>query len=257
MRIIDLSLPTEPSPSEPLPVEIVPETHAQSAATMARMFGCRESDLPEGLGWATDRVSLNTHSGTHVDAPWHYFPVSEGRKARTIDEMPLDWFFGRGIVLDMRHKPDGSIVSVSEMEQALDKIDCRLSPGDIVMVQTGADRLWGKAEYVKTGCGVSREATLWLIEQGIKVMGIDAWGWDRPFWAIKQEFRRTGDRRVLWEAHRAGIEKEYCHIEKLANLDKLPSPCGFDVACFPVKITGASAGWCRVVAIIDNRRGSR
>ena len=81
-------------------------------------------------------------------------------------------------------------------------------------------------------------------------MGIDAWGWDRPFWALKEEFQRTGDKSILWEGHRAGIEKEYCHIEKLANLDKLPRPFGFEVACFPVKLTGGSAGWCRAVAII-------
>ena len=49
----------------------------------------------------------------------------------------------------------------------------------------------------------------------------------------------------------AGIDKEYCQIEKLANLDILPSPFGFKVACFPVKLTGVSAGWCRAVAVLE------
>ncbi len=119
------------------------------------------------------------------------------------------------------------------------------------MIQTGADKLWGRAEYFNAGCGMGGESTLWLIEQGVRVMGIDAWGWDRPFWAIKEEFQRTKDKNILWAGHRAGIEKEYCHIEKLANLDKLPRPFGFKVACFPVKLTGGSAGWTRVVAIIE------
>ena len=119
------------------------------------------------------------------------------------------------------------------------------------MIQTGADKLWGTAEYFEAGCGMTKASTLWLIERGIRVMGIDAWGWDRPFWAIREEFGKTGDANILWEAHRAGIEKEYCHIEKLANLDKLPGPFGFKVACFPVKLTGGSAGWSRVVAIIE------
>ncbi len=82
-------------------------------------------------------------------------------------------------------------------------------------------------------------------------MGIDSWGFDRPFVSIKEEFEKTRDKKILWEAHFAGREREYCHIEKLANLDKIPKPFGFKVVCFPVKITGASAGWCRPVAIIE------
>jgi len=120
-----------------------------------------------------------------------------------------------------------------------------------VLVQTGADKKWGTDEYFDAGCGMTRESTLWLIEQGVRVMGTDAWGWDRPFWAIREEFQKNGDKSIIWAGHFAGIDKEYCHIEKLANLDKLPSPSGFKVACFPLKITGASAGWSRVVAIFD------
>jgi kynurenine formamidase len=95
-----------------------------------------------------------------------------------------------------------------------------------------------------------RESTLWLLEQGVKVIGTDAWGLDRPFWAIKEEFERTHRKDILWQAHFAGIEKEYCQIEKLANLDRLPAPTDFRVACFPVKLKAASAAWCRAVAIL-------
>ena len=105
-----------------------------------------------------------------------------------------------------------------------------------------ADRYWATAEYFEAGCGMTRESTLWLVEQGVRVMGVDAWGWDRPFWAIREEFCRTGDKGVLWAAHYAGIDKEYCHIEKLANLDKLPRPFGFKVACFPVRLMGEALG---------------
>jgi len=250
VNIIDLSVPTEDSPSEPLPLEVVHEAHAQSVEAMKKFFGCQESDLPDGLGWANDQVKMNAHSGTHVDAPWHYFPTTGGKRARTIDEMPLEWFYGDGVVLDMRHKPNGSAITVNDLEQALAKINYKIKPWDIVLIQTGADKLWGKPEYFEAGCGMTMESTLWLIEQGVRVMGIDAWGWDRPFWALKEEFQRTGDKSILWEGHRAGMEKEYCHIEKLANLDKLPRPSGFEVACFPVRLTGGSAGWCRAVAII-------
>jgi kynurenine formamidase len=250
IKIIDLSVPTEEAPSEPLPVKVAHEGHEQSVEAMKNFFGCRREDLPHGLAWANDSVTMGAHAGTHVDAPWHYFPMSEGKKARTIDELPLEWFYGDGVVLDMRHKPKGSLITVDDLKRALDKIGYRIKPWDIVMIQTGADKLWGKAEYFDAG-GMGRKSTLWLIEQGVKVMGIDAWGWDRPFWAIKEEFQRTKDKSIIWEGHRAGIEREYCHIEKLANLDKLPKPFGFKVACFPVRLTGASAGWARVVAIVE------
>jgi len=248
-RVIDLSVPMEPNPAQP--VEVTHHPHSEGAPAMARIFGCKESDLPGGMGWAVDTLTMSTHAGTHVDAPWHYTPTSEGKKARTIDQMPLEWYYGNGVVLDMRHKPRGSAVTVDDFQEALRKIDYTLKPGDIVLVQTGTDRYWGKPEYANEGCGMTRESTLWLIEQGVRVMGTDAWGWDRPFWAIREEFEKTGDRSILWGGHFAGIEKEYCHIEKLANLDKLPRPYGFKVACFPTNVAGGSAGWARVVAIIE------
>jgi len=251
MKIIDLSVPLEDSPSEPQNVEVEHIPHTKTAAGMAAQFGCSESDLPDGLGWAVDTLTLSTHAGTHVDAPWHYTPVSEGKEARTIEQMPLEWFFGDGVVFDMRHKPKGSVIEVSDLEMALERISYTLSPGNIALMQTGTDELWGKPEYFDSGCGMTKASTLWLIGQGIRVMGTDAWGWDRPFWAIREEFQKTKDKEIIWGAHFAGIEKEYCHIEKLANLDKLPKPFGFKVACFPVKVTGGSAGWARVVAIVE------
>ena len=250
-RIIDLSVPTEDSPSEPLPVSVTHEPHQQSVEMMKMFFGCSEKDLPQGLGWANDQVTLGAHGGTHVDAPWHYFPTTAGKRARTIDEMPLEWFYHDGVVLDMRHKPRGSGVTVDDLQKALVKIKYTIKPWDIVMIQTGADKLWGKREYFEAGCGMTRESTLWLIDQGVRVMGIDAWGWDRPFWAIREDFVKTGNKSILWAAHFVGKDKEYCHIEKLANLDKLPRPFGFKVACFPVKLAGGSAGWSRVVAILE------
>jgi kynurenine formamidase len=251
VKIIDLSVPTENSASEPLPINVVHEPHEQGVPLMEMLFDCKKEDLPEGLGWANDTITLGAHSGTHVDAPWHFSPTSEGKKAKTIDEMPLEWFFQDGVVLDMRHKPQGTGITIHDLKEALAKIEYEIKPWDIVMIQTGADKQWGKKEYFDAGCGMLEDSTLWLIERGVRVMGIDAWGWDRPFWAIKDDFARTGNRNILWQAHYAGKKKEYCHIEKLANLDKLPSPFGFKVACFPVKLTGGSAGWARVVAIFD------
>ncbi|MFH1030988.1 MAG: cyclase family protein [Chloroflexota bacterium] len=251
VQIIDLSVPMEVSPSEPGPIEVTHVGHSETAESMEKYFGCSESDLPQGLGWANDRIKLTAHSGTHVDAPWHFFPTSKGKKAKTIDEMPLEWFYSDGVMLDMKHKPTGSVISVADLQEALTKINYKLKSWDIVLIQTGTDKLWGKKEYFDAGCGMGRESTLWLIDNGVRVMGTDAWGWDAPFWSIKENFQKTKDKSIIWAGHRVGIEKEYCHVEKLANLDKLPRPYGFKVACFPIKLTGGSAGWSRVVAIFE------
>ena len=253
MKIYDLSLIFEPKENvQALGVDIQYRSHAEGGKEMLPIFACEAEDLPGGGGWTVERLTLSTHDGTHVDAPWHYAPISQGRKARSIDEMPIEWFYGDGVVLDMRHKPRGSAVTVADLKAALKKIRYPLKPGDIVCLQTGADKYWGKREYFNAGCGLVRESTLWLIDQGVRVIGTDAWGLDRPFNAIREEFEKTHDKTVIWSAHYAGIEKEYCQIEKLTNLDKLPRPSGFKIACFPVKIRGASGGWVRVAAIFDS-----
>ncbi|TVP80052.1 MAG: cyclase family protein [Puniceicoccaceae bacterium] len=247
----DLNVPLEDSPSEPLGVKITHNNHGQTAPQMAEFLQVAVSDLTGGQGWATDHVEANTHNGTHVDAPWHYYPTSMGKPARKIDEMPLEWFFQNGVRLDFRHKTKGARISVEDLQGALQAINYELKAFDIVMLWTDTDKLWGQAGYFTAGAGLTKASTLWLLEQGVRVIGTDCWGLDRPLWATTEQFKQDGDAEKLWEAHRAGIEQEYCQIEKLANLDQLPQSTGFKVACFPVKIKGGSAGWTRVVAIVD------
>jgi len=80
MEIIDLSVPTEESPSEALSLKVVHQRHQETAPVLAKFFGCAENDLRNGLGYANDSVEMISHSGTHLDAPWHYAPQSGGRK---------------------------------------------------------------------------------------------------------------------------------------------------------------------------------
>ncbi|MDP2906516.1 MAG: DNA polymerase/3'-5' exonuclease PolX, partial [Nanoarchaeota archaeon] len=68
-----------------------------------------------------EKIVLSTHSGTHLDAPWHYAPVSEGKKAKTIDQIPLEWCYGNGVVLDFRRKKDGALITVKDLEKASKK----------------------------------------------------------------------------------------------------------------------------------------
>ena len=91
MKMVDLNVPTEDSPSEPLPLQVAHQDHKSSAAFMASFFEATVDDLPDGNGWANDTVTMISHAGTHVDAPWHYYPTCGGKRARTIDELPLDW----------------------------------------------------------------------------------------------------------------------------------------------------------------------
>src|SRR5216683_1817341 len=100
------------------------------------------------------------------------------------------------------------------------------------------------------GCGIGREATLYLLERGVRLTGPDGWSWDAPFVHTKEKYAATGDDGLIWEGHKAGREIGYCHLEKLHNLEALPAD-GFSIACFPVKIRGASAGWTRAVAIFE------
>ena len=255
MRLVDLSVSIEHhAPFEAFPVEIDFRAHDGAGLEFfKRTFGVTESDLvySDGKGAGDEMLTLLTHSGTHVDAPFHYGPMSEGAPAATIDELPLEWFFGDGVVLDLRHKQPGEFIEIADLEAAIEAIGYTLAPRDIVLLQTGCDRKLHSGDYFEQP-GMGRESTLWLVEQGVRVIGIDAFGFDRPFSAMAEDFRRTGDGRFIWPAHFAGITRSYCQIEKLANLDAIGRPHGFKVAAFPVKIQRASAGFARVVAFVED-----
>jgi kynurenine formamidase len=255
-RFVDLSISIEPDlPSDP--EMMIPKIdyieHKQGAEQMKDFFpGVKKDQLPGGMGWALEFLTLTTHSGTHLDAPYHYHPtMDKGKEALTIDQIPLGWCFNDGVCLDFREKLDGERISADDLDKALDRIGYEIKPLDIVLIQTGADEFWGTEEYLVKGAGMDRESTLYLLEKGVKVVGIDAWSWDRPLPFLAKEFQETGDPKVIWEAHFAGIEIGYCHMEKMANLSAIGRSYGFTVCCFPIKIKGASAGWTRPVAIVD------
>jgi kynurenine formamidase len=251
---VDLSVPVSNNGSpEPGGRERIKyHTHRRTAWGMTLFFrGLRTRQLPDQEGWAYERVRLSTHHGTHLDAPYHYASTMDGgKRAITIDEVPLVWCFQPGIKLDFSALPDGYVVTAKDVAAELDRIEHRLSPLEIVLVNTSAGAAHGQRDYIHRGCGMGREATMHLLEQGVRVTGTDAWSWDAPFVHTARRFRETRDPTIIWEGHRVGRDIGYCHLEKLGNLEALPAK-GFKVSCFPVKIEGASAGWTRAVAIID------
>ncbi len=226
--------------------------HKTSVPELVQFFpGLKAADLPDGEAWAIERIELNTHNGTHLDAPYHFAStMDEGERAITIDEVPLDWCFQPGVKLDFRHFRDGYVVTASDVQAELARIGHTLSPLEIVVINTSAGLRYGQDDYVTAGCGMGYEATMYLLERGVRLTGTDGWSWDAPFVHTKERYAATGDASLIWEGHKAGRDIGYCHLEKLHNLEVLP-PTGYRISCFPTKIRSASAGWTRAVAILD------
>lgn len=245
-KFIDLSvLITKKAKLRRMP-EVQYLDHEEYAKSRGPQLGLASGKLREWGFLAMDKVSMTPHEGTHLDAPWHFAPTSEGKPSKTIDQIPLEWCYSDGVVLDFHHFERERPILVDDLKEALGKISYALKPFDIVLIRTDATKHWLDEGYEDLGAGLTAESTLWLIEQGIKVMGKDSWTWDMPF-DIMREQRKPEE---FLEAHFIGNEREYCHLENLANLDKLP-PFGFQVVVFPIKIEGASAGWTRAVAIVE------
>jgi kynurenine formamidase len=212
------------------------------------MFGVGPELLRDREGWAVETfLRFGTHNSTHVDAPWHYNSMVEGAIAKTIDELPLEWFHAPGLVLDFAAKADGDAITTEEIQTELGRIGHELAPLDIVLVRTGRDAAYGSLEYIGLGPGVTADATRWLHGRGVRVMGIDAWGWDRPLWMQAEDAKAAGEPGIFWAAHQ--VDLEYSQIERLVNLDQLP-PKGFTVSCFPLRLVGGSAAPSRVVALL-------
>ncbi|MFC7155752.1 cyclase family protein [Halomarina halobia] len=257
VRVVDLSIGVEPGvASEPWPATIERFDHRAGAEQLAgnlreQGYDVRAEDFPDGIGLAWEEVTAITHTGTHLDAPWHYGPESGGERARTIDEVPLEWCCGDAVVLDVTHLEPGDEIAPEDVDAALADLDVDLSPGDIVLLRTGADALWGTPEYLTEFPGMGADATRQLVERGARVIGTDAYGFDKPFAEMGRRYEETGDADELWPAHFAGREREYCQIEKMANLDALPRDRKVPLVTAPVKIEGASAGWVRPVALLE------
>jgi len=267
MKFIDLSIsiinPEELLYDPPLTQpHIEYNDHQTGANEMCGLFRKLnpEEHLPDGKGWATERLTLTSHSGTHMDAPWHYAPVQDKEigiiKAKSIDEFPLEWGMGPLIILDCTDKEEGHIMTPKDIDDKLKEIGHQLQEGDIVCIHTNAPKYVESNKYTQYGVGVGKEGTLHMIRQGVHVVGTDAWSWDAPFAITAQKWKKSlktekPDTSIIWEGHFAGIERGYYQMEKLANLDKVP-PTGATIYCFPVKIARASAGWVRAVATIPD-----
>jgi len=256
MRLIDLSSPVDAKAWEPDPIVHQILTPAEGARHMSeemkRHFDIHFEPgvLDGGELLSLDTFTLTSHTGTHVDAPSHYGTFATYGVPRHIDQMPLDWFHRPAICLDLTDQPVGAS-GVDVLAKEFARIGRTPEPYDIVILHTGASAHLGTERYFTHFTGLDGPATRYLLDFGVKVIGTDAFSLDAPFGDMIRRYRETGDRSVLWPAHFAGREREYCQIERLHNLEALPAAYGFTVSCLPVKLAGAGAGWARAVALVE------
>ncbi|WP_370942163.1 cyclase family protein [Amycolatopsis sp. cg5] len=254
MALVDLSSPVDAKFWEPDPVVhqvLTPADGAKHMSAEMREHLGLEFDpnvLPDAEFLNNDTFTLTVHTGTHVDAPAHYGSKTTYGDGvpRTIDQMPLDWFCRPAFVLDLRDAGT-QLVGADLLRRKLDDLNYVPRPLDIALLHTGAEQWLGTPEYFGKFTGLDGPAVELLLDLGIKVIGTDAFSLDAPFPYIIERYQATGDPGVLWPAHFLGRRREYCQIERLGNLEALP-PSGFRLMCFPVKLTGAGAGWARAVA---------
>jgi kynurenine formamidase len=267
MRLVDLSVPIVPHPQDPNVGEVEQWTHERGPELIGRAFGplleetARRHGLaevpvldarafPDGVFLSNEFVRLAVHGGTHLDAPFHYGPLCEGRPAKRIGEVPLEWCWGDGVLLSFTAKAPLELIGADDVERELERIGYVPKPGDIVLIETGWDVRWPDADYFDAHPAMSLEATRLLVECGVRVIGIDTNGFDLPSAAMIEKYALTGDPGHLWPCHMYGREREYLQIERMGGLGRIGATHGFQVACFPIHVDGAGAGWVRPVAIL-------
>jgi kynurenine formamidase len=263
MQLIDLTrtldaadydrLPERVKRSSSVLIPTIEHVHPKDrgAEIMCKLFRCDKEHLPDGEGWGEERLTINSHIGTHVDAPLHYGSTCEGKPARTIEAIELSELYCDGLVLDLREhaRPDEGI-SVAALEQALAQSGGKIKQGTAVLLRTGMERYDLDDERFYAYPGMTREGTLFLAGLGAKVLGTDALGWDRPFLVMRRAFAETKDPAQIWDGHFAGREREVFIVQQLTNLASLPSH-GFKVGFFPIKLARCSAAPARVVAFVE------
>ena len=234
--LIDLSMPVHNDmvvfPRVVRPALVMYETWQEFAERVgAAKFGATSLT-------ASCMIVLGDHVGTHIDSLRHIRETAGGPKRFRSTTVTAT-----ASVLDFRHLPLGAGISVEDVKSALTKIDYTLKPLDIVLIHTGAGKLQDSEKYLTDQVGMTGESTEWMLDQGIKVMGIDAITFDPPIWAMFE-------RKKFWEAHRVMAHREYYHLENMTNFDLLP-PHGFKLSVFPVKWVNTTAAPVRAVAIMD------
>ena len=185
--------------------------------------------------YSTKSILMNDHGPTHVDALAHFGPNGD-----TIDEMPLDTFHGNGKAINITQY-DGATdekIDTDDVKEALDEAGIGLEDGDVLLVNTGHyEENYPSQAYVDDYVGFTAEATEWIIDQGVKNIGVDAPGPDN-----------SNDMR--FPMHQVCRDREVPHMENLCNIEKVVGE-EFTFSGFPLKLQEGTAGPMRAVAIVE------
>ncbi len=236
-QIIDLSLTIGPDmqtfPRVAKPIIAQVESHAEFANNIGA--------TKYGEEWLTAHCVIvqGDHIGTHMDSLRHMRADGPGAEG-----IPVEYCFGDGVRLDFRHKEPGSLITVEDIKQAEKEIDYEIKERDIVLIWTGAGAYNQEERYHRDFAGMSSEATIYLIEKGVKVMGCDAPTFDPPVWSMFEK-------KLFWEAHKVMLTHEYYHLENMMNFEDIPKSHGFLLSVLPIKWQGATGAAVRAVAIIE------
>lgn len=199
------------------------QTHEQSKAATG-------SDL----GFYARNLLLSEHAGTHSDAVLEFLPGG-----KDIIEMPIEYFYGSAICVDLSHKRYPEYIEIADLQEAIAKSGQELKKGDIFLMYTGLyNREYPGEGYKNHYTGVSYEAAKWLAENGVVNIGVDA-----P--AIDQ----TPD-DLTFAGHKVCGEYGITNTENLANLDKVVNK-RFLYIGLPMKIRGGTGSPIRAVALLD------
>jgi kynurenine formamidase len=215
-------------------------------------------------GVLTQRITTVMHSGTHIDAPAH---VVEGTPF--MDEMPLEGFFGTGVVVSIPKKK-WEVITADDLEKARPKIQ----PGDFVIVNTGWHKYYSDSrQYYAYSPGFYKEAGEWFADKGVKMVGTDTQALDHPLAtaigphgpgaphgllpSVCAEYKAETGHDVLqdfplWEpCHRAILSKGICGIENVGgDIDKVTG-MRVTFAAFPWRWVKGDGCIVRLVAMID------
>jgi kynurenine formamidase len=200
--------------------------HATHKETAVRFEG--------GFSFQTLGFMLNDNGPTHVDSFSHLDPDPE---AATIDQMPLDLFYGPALCIDVSHVPVRTDITAEHLEAALEDSGLELDAGDMLFLYTATyDRYGGTDEYLSEFAGLGASGAEWIVAQGVKAFGVDSPTPDNPV-------------SKTYPVHMMCRREHITHYENLRLTDVVNSR--FTFAGFPLKVIGAHGGPTRAVAIVD------
>lgn len=194
------------------------------------MFGTYHTIREHGF---FDRLaSFHTHTGTHIDAPRHFCET-----CYTLDKIPLNKLMGPGVVLDL---PKGELEKITAED--LEKAEPKVRRGDIVLINTGWHRNWEKPEYARRFPGIVRGADEWLINCGVKAIGVD--------WICIDHPSQTDMGDGTWDSHRKILSNNIPVIENLGGEIDDVTGQRVTVIALPVKVVNGDGFPIRVVATL-------